>query len=61
MFATIAAAVTDVHSHGGPADTQLCRFIDAISRAAEAAPHFPPMWLREIAEGGRHLDDAIVL
>jgi TetR/AcrR family transcriptional regulator len=61
MFATIAAAVTDVHRHGGPADTQLCRFIDAISRAAEAAPHFPPMWLREIAEGGRHLDDSIVV
>jgi TetR/AcrR family transcriptional regulator len=59
-FATIAGAVTDVHSHGGPADAQLCRFIEAISRAAESAPHFPPMWLREIAEGGRHLDDSIV-
>jgi AcrR family transcriptional regulator len=60
MFATIAAAVTEVHSHGGPADAQLGRFIEAISRAAEAAPHFPPMWLREIAEGGRHLDGSIV-
>ena len=60
-FATIAAAVTDVHSHGGSADAQLGRFIEAISRAAEEAPHFPPMWLREIAEGGRHLDDSIVV
>jgi TetR/AcrR family transcriptional regulator len=60
-FATIAAAVTEVHSLGGPAEAQLGRFIDAISRAAEAAPHFPPMWLREVAEGGRHLDDSIFL
>src|SRR3982750_1063593 len=26
--------------------------------AAEARPHFPPIWLREIAEGGEHVDAA---
>jgi AcrR family transcriptional regulator len=61
MFGSVAAAVTAVHADGGPADVQLRRFIEAIARLAEGAPHFPAMWLREIAEGGRHLDDAIVL
>ena len=61
MFGAIAAAVTAVHQRGGPADEQLGGFIDAIAGGAEAAPHFPAMWLREIAEGGRHLDDAIVV
>ena len=27
-------------------------------REAEARPHFPPIWLREIAEGGAHVDAA---
>ena len=33
-------------------------FIDAIAAEAQARPHFPPTWFREIAEGGRHLDEA---
>jgi TetR/AcrR family transcriptional regulator len=61
MFGTVAGAVTAVHEQGGPADVQLRRFIEAIARAAEGSPHFPAMWLREIAEGGRHLDESIVL
>jgi len=61
MFGTVAGAVTAVHAQGGPADVQLRRFIEAIARAAEGSPHFPAMWLREIAEGGRHLDESIVL
>ncbi|HYN07513.1 MAG TPA: TetR/AcrR family transcriptional regulator [Vicinamibacterales bacterium] len=60
MFGTVAGAVTAVHEQGGPADAQLRRFIEAIALAAEGSPHFPAMWLREIAEGGRHLDESIV-
>jgi len=37
---------------------QITAFVHAIVEEAEARPHFPPMWLREIAEGGRHLDRA---
>ena len=33
-------------------------FVDAIAAEAEARPHFPPIWLREIAEGGEHVDAA---
>jgi TetR/AcrR family transcriptional regulator len=60
-FATVAAAVTEARSQGGAPDHQVRRFIEAIALAAEGSPHFPSMWLREIAEGGRHLDDSIVL
>jgi hypothetical protein len=45
---------------GVPADAQLCRFVDAIAREAVARPCFPSIWLREIAEGGRHLDTTVV-
>ena len=34
-------------------------FIEAIAAEAEARPHFPPIWFREIAEGGAHLDAAV--
>jgi AcrR family transcriptional regulator len=61
MFRTIAGAVAAVHAGGGPADRRIRGFIEAVGRAAETAPHFPAMWLREIAEGGRHLDDSIVV
>jgi AcrR family transcriptional regulator len=44
-------------SHASPPD-QIAAFIRAIVEEARARPHFPPMWLREIAGGGRHLDRA---
>lgn len=37
---------------------QVTAFIHAIVEEAQVRPHFPPMWLREIAEGGRRLDRA---
>ena len=56
MFAAVAAGVADVEdSAADPAD-KIRAFVDAIAAAAEARPHFPPIWFREIAEGGTHLD-----
>jgi AcrR family transcriptional regulator len=56
MFAAVAAGVAAVEdSPAGPAD-KIRAFVDAIADAAEARPHFPPIWFREIAEGGSHLD-----
>jgi TetR/AcrR family transcriptional regulator len=56
MFAAVAARVADVDaSADAPAD-KIRAFVDAIADAAEARPHFPPIWFREIAEGGAHLD-----
>ena len=38
-----------------PAD-RIRAVVVAIAREAEARPHFPAIWLREIAEGGTHVD-----
>jgi hypothetical protein len=57
MFSRVAAAVGAVRDRGGTPDVQLRGFAQAVVAEAAARPHFPPMWLREIAEGGRHLDD----
>src|SRR3982751_2727744 len=58
MFGAVRAAVAEVEaSDASPAD-KIRRYIEAIAAAAEARPHFPPIWLREIAEGGEHVDAA---
>ena len=49
--------------YGQPEDSpehQLRSFIDTIAREALARPHFPHMWLREIADGGRHVDASVI-
>jgi AcrR family transcriptional regulator len=60
MFSSVAEAVIAAHAAGGTPDTQLRAYVRAIADQAQTRPHFPPMWLREIAEGGRHLDASIV-
>jgi AcrR family transcriptional regulator len=60
QFAAAASRVADVRAAGSLPDAQLVAFIRAINETALAEPRFPPMWLREIADGGRHLDDTIV-
>jgi AcrR family transcriptional regulator len=60
MFASTARAVRAVRAAGGPPEAQLAGFIEAIAREGQARGHFPAIWLREIAEGGRHLDEPVV-
>ena len=60
LFGAVAAAVAAVRAAGGPPDRQLSAFIRAIAREAGARPHFPAIWLREMADGGRHVDRGIV-
>jgi AcrR family transcriptional regulator len=60
IFGTVAVAVATVRDAGGAPDAQLRAFIAAVNATALAHPHFPPIWLREMADGGRHLDDAVV-
>lgn len=59
QFSAVATAVSGARAEGGPPVVQLGRYIDTIAHVALARPHFPPMWLREIAEGGRHLDASV--
>ena len=55
LFGRVAAAVEAVRARGGPPEAQLRGFIEALAGTAFTQPQFPPMWLREIADGGRHL------
>jgi TetR/AcrR family transcriptional regulator len=60
VFGAAAAAVEAVPAAGGTPEQQLRAFIAAVSSSAVARPHFPPIWLRELAEGGRHLDASVL-
>jgi TetR/AcrR family transcriptional regulator len=56
MFQAVAARVGETaRSPIDPAD-KIRAFVEAIATEAEARPHFPPIWFREIADGGQHLD-----
>ena len=60
MFGAVCRRVVDVaESHATPQD-KIRRYVAAVAGEAEARPHFPPIWLREIAEGGQHIDKATV-
>jgi TetR/AcrR family transcriptional regulator len=61
LFRALAQSIARVRAAGGPPDVQVRRFVATIFREAVARPHFPAMWLRELAEGGRHIDKAVVL
>ena len=56
MFQALAARVEGIVREGVPPEDQIRRFIAAVAAESAARPHFPPMWMREMAEGGRHLD-----
>ncbi len=56
MFQNVAARVARLTVAAGPPEQRILAMVEAIAREAEARPHFPPIWLREIAEGGAHVD-----
>jgi AcrR family transcriptional regulator len=60
-FAALGEAAATARAPHLPADEQLDQFIDAIAHEAASRPYFPAIWLREIAEGGRHLDATVVV
>ena len=60
VFGAAAEAVRAVPAVGGPPDAQLRAFVDALAGSTVARPHFPAIWLREVAEGGRHLDESVL-
>jgi TetR/AcrR family transcriptional regulator len=56
MFEAVASRLArTTPPDADPAD-RIRAMVEAIAREAEARPHFPAIWLREIAEGGAHLD-----
>ena len=60
MFEAVAVRVGEAVWTSATPDDKIRAFVDAIATEAEARPHFPPIWFREIAEGGAHLDAATV-
>jgi TetR/AcrR family transcriptional regulator len=61
VFGTAGDLVEAARAAGGSPEHQLRAFIVAIADGAATRPHFPAIWLREMAEGGRHLDDSVIL
>jgi AcrR family transcriptional regulator len=61
QFGGLGLAVAGARQPGLAPEAQLRRFIEIVAREALARPRFPAIWLREIAEGGRHLDETVVL
>jgi len=58
MFGAVGARVSAIAGSDLPPGDKVRQFVQAIALEAEARPHFPPIWFREVAEGGSHLDAA---
>ena len=56
MFGAVRARVAAVAASDAAPEDKIRAYIAAIAIEAEARPHFPPIWLREIAEGAEHVD-----
>ena len=56
MFQAVAARLERSTPAGASPEDRIRAMVEAIAREAEARPHFPAIWLREIAEGGTHVD-----
>ena len=57
MFRAVGARVRAAALSDATPEDKLRRFVEAIAAEADARPHFPPIWFREIAERATHLDD----
>ncbi len=60
VFGAAAEAVEAAGRTDDPPEVRIRAFITAIADSAVSRPHFPAIWLREMAEGGRHLDEPVV-
>ena len=60
LFGAVAEGVKDIAGRAATPAAKLEAYIDTITRACEAHPHFPSIWLRELADEGRHLDPSLV-
>ena len=58
MFHAVGERIRAVAASEAAPERKLEQFVAAIADAAEARPHFPPIWFREIAEEGAHLGAA---
>ncbi len=59
LFSAVARGTAGARAAGGVPEAQLRAFVQALVNAARDRPHVPAIWLREIADGGRHLDPEV--
>ena len=59
LFGSLAAKVVARPVQDETPDAQMRWLIRAVAAHTAERPHFPAIWLREMAEGGRHLDPAV--
>jgi TetR/AcrR family transcriptional regulator len=59
-FGAIADHVAVVRADGGTPDDQLRRFVATIADLIGGWPELPGIWLREMADGGRHVDAEVM-
>src|SRR5215510_15114442 len=57
MLGAVGARARTVAASELAPEDKVRAFIDTFATESESRPHFPPIWFREIAEGGQHLDD----
>ena len=60
MFRAVGERASAVAASDDTPPEKVGRFIAAIAAEAVARPHFPAIWFREVAEGGAHLDVAVL-
>ncbi len=60
QFRRVSTAVAAVRDAGGSPDEQLRGFVHAVTEQLLAQAEFPSLWLREVADGGRHLSPNVV-
>jgi TetR/AcrR family transcriptional regulator len=60
MFRAVGARTRAVAASTAEPAEKVGLFVEAIAAEAQARPHFPPIWFREIAEGGAHLDATVL-
>src|SRR3954462_14302059 len=60
MFEAVAVRVDQASETDAGPEHKVRAFVEAIAMEAEARPHFPPIWFREIAENGAPLDPATI-
>lgn len=56
MFGAVRGRVSAVAASAVSPEEKVRAYVAAIVHEAQARPHFPPIWLREIAEGAAHVD-----
>jgi AcrR family transcriptional regulator len=56
MLHAVRARVTAVAASTEAPEDKIRGYVAAIASEAQARPHFPAIWMREIAEGGGHVD-----